>query len=139
MKYRVTFAVGVAVGYVLGTRAGRERYDQIRKASQRMAESPAVQGAAEAVRERASDARERVAGAARERGGPLARFAGSSDGGASSPRHGGVGRAGGMSRTESRPVSTQGGRSGVSGGQGGETSSAWVGPGMEAGREAEDF
>ncbi|MBB5132991.1 hypothetical protein HNP84_002712 [Thermocatellispora tengchongensis] len=46
MRYRVTFAVGLAVGYVLGSRAGRERYEQIKRTAQRVADSPALQEAA---------------------------------------------------------------------------------------------
>ncbi|MEV5571371.1 YtxH domain-containing protein [Spirillospora sp. NPDC052269] len=73
MKHRVVFMVGAALGYLLGTRAGRERYEQIKQASRQVAGSPAVQGAAGAVRERASDAGERVVEKARERGGALAK------------------------------------------------------------------
>ena len=32
MKFRTGLAVGLGVGYVLGARAGRERYDQLKKA-----------------------------------------------------------------------------------------------------------
>jgi hypothetical protein len=46
MRYRVVFAVGLAVGYVLGTRAGRERYEQIKRVAQRVADNPKVQEAA---------------------------------------------------------------------------------------------
>ncbi|GAA1385060.1 hypothetical protein GCM10009613_16830 [Pseudonocardia kongjuensis] len=42
----VRFLVGVAVGYVLGTRAGRERYEQLVRAYHRAVDHPAVQGAA---------------------------------------------------------------------------------------------
>ncbi|TVL91967.1 YtxH domain-containing protein [Streptomyces sp. SAJ15] len=49
MRYRLTFITGVAVGYVLGTRAGRERYEQLRKAAQRVARNPAVRNTAEAT------------------------------------------------------------------------------------------
>lgn len=49
MRYRVSFFVGIAVGYVLGSRAGRERYEQLRKAAQQFSESPAVRNAAEAA------------------------------------------------------------------------------------------
>ncbi|MEU6697687.1 hypothetical protein [Pseudonocardia sp. NPDC046786] len=42
----VRFLVGVAVGYVLGTRAGRERYEQLVRAYHRTVDHPAVQGAA---------------------------------------------------------------------------------------------
>ena len=41
---------GAAVGYVLGARAGRHRYDQIARAYRSLAEHPAVQGAAGVVR-----------------------------------------------------------------------------------------
>jgi hypothetical protein len=37
---------GVAVGYVLGARAGRGRYDQIVRTYRALADHPAVQGAA---------------------------------------------------------------------------------------------
>ncbi|MHA6763993.1 YtxH domain-containing protein [Streptacidiphilus sp. PAMC 29251] len=40
-----TFITGLALGYVLGTRAGRERYDQIRRASHAITQAPAVQSA----------------------------------------------------------------------------------------------
>ncbi|MEU5717384.1 YtxH domain-containing protein [Streptomyces sp. NPDC020403] len=49
MRYRLTFIAGVALGYVLGTRAGRERYEQLRKAAQRLSENPAVRNAAESA------------------------------------------------------------------------------------------
>lgn len=42
----VRFLLGVALGYVLGTRAGHERYEQLVRAYQRTADHPAVQGAA---------------------------------------------------------------------------------------------
>jgi hypothetical protein len=35
MKFRTGFIVGAAVGYVLGAKAGRERYDQIKSAFDR--------------------------------------------------------------------------------------------------------
>jgi hypothetical protein len=44
------FVLGVAVGYVLGTRAGRERYDQLVRAYRTLADHPMVQGAAGVVR-----------------------------------------------------------------------------------------
>ncbi|WP_084962482.1 hypothetical protein [Thermoactinospora rubra] len=46
MRYRMVFAAGLAIGYVLGSRAGRERYEQIKRAAQRIADSPRVQEAA---------------------------------------------------------------------------------------------
>ncbi|MBT2383574.1 YtxH domain-containing protein [Streptomyces sp. ISL-11] len=49
MRYRLTFLIGAAVGYVLGTRAGRERYEQLRKGAQRIAQNPAVRNTAESA------------------------------------------------------------------------------------------
>jgi alkanesulfonate monooxygenase SsuD/methylene tetrahydromethanopterin reductase-like flavin-dependent oxidoreductase (luciferase family) len=49
MRYRLTFITGVAVGYVLGTRAGRERYEQLRAAAQRFARNPAVRNTVESA------------------------------------------------------------------------------------------
>jgi hypothetical protein len=49
MRYRLTFVAGLALGYVFGTRAGRERYEQIRKSAQRLAQNPAVRNTAESA------------------------------------------------------------------------------------------
>ncbi|MDL4771334.1 YtxH domain-containing protein [Spirillospora sp. NBC_01491] len=68
MKYRATFIAGAAVGYVLGTKAGRERYEQIKRTSRRVAENPTVQEAAGVVRAKG----EELAGAAKDRAGDLA-------------------------------------------------------------------
>ena len=54
MRYKAMFAAGLAIGYVLGTRAGRERYEQIKRAAQRVADSPTVQEAAGLVGAQAS-------------------------------------------------------------------------------------
>ncbi|HEU5474386.1 MAG TPA: hypothetical protein VFV67_27380 [Actinophytocola sp.] len=40
------FLLGAAVGYVMGARAGRERYEQIIRMYRKLADHPAVQGAA---------------------------------------------------------------------------------------------
>ncbi|MFF5478150.1 YtxH domain-containing protein [Streptomyces sp. NPDC012935] len=47
MRYRLTFVIGIAVGYVLGTRAGRERYEQLKKSARQVAQNPAVRNTAE--------------------------------------------------------------------------------------------
>ncbi|WNI27036.1 YtxH domain-containing protein [Streptomyces sp. ITFR-16] len=47
MRYRLTFIAGVALGYVLGTRAGRERYEQLKKSARQFAQNPAVRNTAE--------------------------------------------------------------------------------------------
>ena len=49
MKGKILFVVGLGVGYVLGTRAGRERYEQIRTAAQSVWNTPAVQQGVETV------------------------------------------------------------------------------------------
>ncbi|WP_158892538.1 hypothetical protein [Amycolatopsis anabasis] len=41
-----TFLLGAAVGYVLGAKAGRGRYEQIVRTYRKVADHPAVQGAA---------------------------------------------------------------------------------------------
>jgi hypothetical protein len=40
------FVLGAAVGYVLGAKAGRGRYEQIMRTYRKVADHPAVQGAA---------------------------------------------------------------------------------------------
>ena len=44
------FVLGLAAGYVLGARAGRERYEQILRAYRRLVDHPLVQGAAGVAR-----------------------------------------------------------------------------------------
>lgn len=43
MKGKVGLIIGLGVGYVLGTRAGRERYEQIKQAAQKVWNLPPVQ------------------------------------------------------------------------------------------------
>jgi hypothetical protein len=66
MRYRMMFGVGLAVGYVLGSRAGRERYEQIKRMTQRVTDNPTVQEAAGLVGAQVSKvttmAKEQVAG-----------------------------------------------------------------------------
>ncbi|MFE9094071.1 YtxH domain-containing protein [Streptomyces sp. NPDC007264] len=49
MRYRLTFVAGLLLGYVLGTRAGRERYEQLKKSARQIAENPAVRNTAESA------------------------------------------------------------------------------------------
>ncbi|MEU3302319.1 MULTISPECIES: YtxH domain-containing protein [unclassified Streptomyces] len=49
MRYRLTFIAGLALGYVLGTRAGRERYEQLKKSAREFSQNPAVRNAAESA------------------------------------------------------------------------------------------
>jgi hypothetical protein len=55
MRYRATFALGFAVGFIAGARAGRERYDQIVKYSRQLAENPTVQRATRTVTDRTTE------------------------------------------------------------------------------------
>ena len=49
------FLLGAAVGYVLGAKAGHERYELLRRTYQRISDHPAVQGAAGVVRARVEE------------------------------------------------------------------------------------
>jgi len=51
MKGKLVFVLGAAVGYVLGTRAGRERYEQIKRGAQRVWNTEPVQHGVELVKD----------------------------------------------------------------------------------------
>lgn len=51
----VRFIAAAAVGYVLGSRAGRGRYEQIRRGYRKVADHPAVQGAAGVAKAKVSE------------------------------------------------------------------------------------
>lgn len=61
----IPFVLGTAAGYVLGARAGRERYEQLARTYRRVADNPAVQGAAGVAKAKVVDAvkTRRVSGA----------------------------------------------------------------------------
>jgi len=50
MKGKIGLVVGLGVGYVLGTRAGRERYEQIKRAAEGVWNTPAVQQGVDQVK-----------------------------------------------------------------------------------------
>ncbi len=54
MRYKATFLAGLAVGFVAGTRAGRERYEQMKKVARQAADSPAVRKTAQAAGQQAA-------------------------------------------------------------------------------------
>ncbi|HZZ52172.1 MAG TPA: hypothetical protein VFE65_35185 [Pseudonocardia sp.] len=62
----IAFMLGAATGYVLGARAGRERYEQLASAYRRIADHPAVQGAAGIAKAKVVDAVHGATGARRE-------------------------------------------------------------------------
>ncbi|WP_169735428.1 hypothetical protein [Actinokineospora inagensis] len=51
------FLVGAGIGYVLGAKAGRGRYEQILRAYRRITDHPAVQGAAGIARAKVEELR----------------------------------------------------------------------------------
>jgi hypothetical protein len=53
---KLSFLAGFGAGYVLGSRAGRERYEQIRRAYEHAKDDPRLQGIAGMVSARADDA-----------------------------------------------------------------------------------
>ena len=65
---KLTLLIAGGIGYVLGTRAGRERYEQIKKAATRVKDDPRVQEkaaqAADLAKEKAPVVKDKVAAAA---------------------------------------------------------------------------
>ncbi len=65
MKGKILLVVGLGVGYVLGTRAGRARYEQMKKAATALWNDPRVQhqvnNAEEFVKDKAPDVAEFLA------------------------------------------------------------------------------
>jgi outer membrane murein-binding lipoprotein Lpp len=60
MKNKLLLAAGIAAGYVLGARAGRQRYDQIANAAKKFADNPKVQQTASQLSQQATDAVSKV-------------------------------------------------------------------------------
>jgi hypothetical protein len=73
MRYRLVFITGFGVGFVLGARAGRERYEQLRKLARKAAGAAQAQGmqlakaATAKLADRAGSARAKVGGALHDR------------------------------------------------------------------------
>lgn len=73
MRTKAAFLVGGAVGYVLGTRAGRQQFEKIRGAATKLWEDPRVQqGVADVeqratslVKEKGPELKEKIVGAVR--------------------------------------------------------------------------
>ena len=63
MRLRTGFLIGAGVGYVLGTRAGRERYEQLKRWWRSIAGNPQVQQLAERGKGAAGEARRKGVGA----------------------------------------------------------------------------
>ena len=61
MRFKSGFLVGLGAGYVLGTKAGQERYQQIVDAAGRLRENPSVQRLTGEVNKTVNAGRDRVA------------------------------------------------------------------------------
>jgi len=55
MKGKILFITGLGIGYVLGTRAGRERYEQLKAAATNFWNTPAVQKQVDTVQDFVKD------------------------------------------------------------------------------------
>ncbi|MEO9326121.1 hypothetical protein ABFT23_21700 [Nocardioides sp. C4-1] len=66
---KLTLGLAFAAGYVVGAKAGRERYEQIRKSAAKVAENPRVQSATDAAKEKAGEVAAVAADVAREKAG----------------------------------------------------------------------
>ena len=60
---KLGFLAGAALGYVMGAKAGRERYEQIRSTAQRLVNHPSVQQ----VKTEAQDQASRIYGTAKDK------------------------------------------------------------------------
>jgi len=65
VKFKAGLLVGLGAGYVLGTRAGRERYQQIAEAARAFMDNPGVQRLSGEVNKTVAVGKDRVADAAK--------------------------------------------------------------------------
>ena len=61
MRFKSGFLVGLGAGYVLGTKAGQERYQQIVEATSKLRENPGVQRLTGEVNKTVNVSKDRVA------------------------------------------------------------------------------
>lgn len=66
---KLLFVVGAAVGYILGARAGRERYEQISQKASEVWKNPKVQSTVEDVKDQAPKAASSLADSAKDMAG----------------------------------------------------------------------
>ncbi len=67
MRFKTGFLIGLGAGYVLGAKAGRERYQQIVEATHAFLDNPGVQRLTEEVSKTVSIGKDRVSNAASRR------------------------------------------------------------------------
>ena len=83
MQGRILFVTGAAVGYVLGARAGRRRYEQIKGGAERIWNNPKVQDSVDQVvdqvqgfvKDKAPEVKDAVTGQAKKVAGQIRRKA----------------------------------------------------------------
>ena len=61
MRFKSGFLVGLGAGYVLGTKAGQERYQQIVEATSKLRENPGIQRLTGEVNKTVNVSKDRVA------------------------------------------------------------------------------
>ena len=70
MKGKILFVAGLGIGYVLGTRAGREKYEQLKSGAMKLWNDPRVQRQVDAaesfVKDKAPDVAEFVSDGAKK-------------------------------------------------------------------------
>jgi len=60
MKGKILLVVGLGIGYVLGTRAGRERYEEMKAAASKLWNDPRVQHSVDQASDFVSDGAKKV-------------------------------------------------------------------------------
>jgi hypothetical protein len=66
MRGKILFLTGLGVGYLFGTKAGREKYDQISRTAASFWNDPRVQTRVDQVKEKAPEVAEFVTGNAKK-------------------------------------------------------------------------
>jgi hypothetical protein len=116
MRGKILFLAGLGVGYVLGTRAGRERYAQIKAAASTMWNAPLVQrqvdGVQEFVKDKAPEVVEFVADGAKK---VVAQVTGRDGGAKTSKASGAKASASGASTTSTTKKSASGSKKSATG------------------------
>ena len=106
MRGKVLFVTGLGVGYILGTRAGRERYESIKKVTSRFWNDPRVQRqvdtAEQFVKDKAPDVAEFALDGAKKVVSQVRGTAKSASGSGSTSRSSGSTSTGRSSATSSR-------------------------------------
>lgn len=64
---KLTILIAGGIGYVLGTRAGRERYEQIKSAAEKVKNNPTVQDKAQQATDLAKEKAQQAAEAAKDK------------------------------------------------------------------------